>query len=438
MTIKTKIKEVPGFQFVADNMEFMSAAGRRRMMEQQWISNPDGLQREKEAVSAMLNTLSLADASQAVNTLRHQLMQLHDLHTTIQSLQSHIVLDEVELFELKNLSYIANIARHALEQLNLLTLFPIPDVQEVFHILDPDNTGIPNFYIYDSYDNRLAPLRKQLKQAEESEKAALIDLQNQYQHQVIDRLCDMLHPYAAKLSEVLETMAYIDFVMARAYLSKQWDLCPSKDYEGRYFIKGLFNPRLRLHNEEVGLRYQPIDIDLTECVTLVTGANMAGKTVLLKSVGLAQIMYQFGFPVPAADCCLPCFDDVVFCIGDEQNEMNGLSSFAAEITRISDVVGRSQSEVQALASLMHKRDSLTMITTHYGNLGISCRRLRVRGFVENMVDIPLTAQNINRFIDYSLIPDDSDEVPHEAIKIAEMLSCNPDLIASAKLFLQDA
>ena len=94
--------------------------------------------------------------------------------------------------------------------------------------------------------------------------------------------------------------------------------------------------------------------------------------------------------------------------------------------------------VQALASLMHKRDSLTMITTHYGNLGISCRRLRVRGFVENMVDIPLTAQNINRFIDYSLIPDDSDEVPHEAIKIAEMLSCHPDLIASAKLFLQDA
>ena len=459
MTIKTKIKEVPGFQFVADNMEFMSAAGRRRMMEQQWISNPDDLQREKVVVSAMLNTLSLADASQAVNTLRHQLMQLHDLHTTIQSLQSHIVLDEVELFELKNLSYIANIARQALDQLNLLALFPVPDVQEVFHILDPDNTGIPNFYIYDSYDNRLAPLRKQLKQAEESEKAALIDLQNQYQHQVIDRLCDMLHPYAAKLSEVLETMAYIDFVMARAYLSKQWDLRPSRDYEGRYFIKGLFNPRLRLHNEEVGLRYQPIDIDLTEGVTLVTGANMAGKTVLLKSVGLAQIMYQFGFPVPAADCCLPCFDDVVFCIGDEQNEMNGLSSFAAEITRISDVVGRSQSEhlmvlvdeparttnpvegkalVQALASLMHKRDSLTMITTHYGNLGISCRRLRVRGFVENMVDIPLTAQNINRFIDYSLIPDDSDEVPHEAIKIAEMLSCHPDLIASAKLFLQDA
>ena len=305
MTIKTKIKEVPGFQFVADNMEFMSAAGRRRMMEQQWISNPDGLQREKEAVSAMLNTLSLAEASQAVNTLRHQLMQLHDLHTTIQSLQSHIVLDEVELFELKNLSYIANIARQALDQLNLLALFPVPDVQEVFHILDPDNTGIPNFYIYDSYDNRLAPLRKQLKQAEESEKAALIDLQNQYQHQVIDRLCDMLHPYAANLSEVLETMAYIDFVMARAYLSKQWDLRPSKDYEGRYFIKGLFNHRLRLHNEEVGLRYQPIDIDLTEGVTLVTGANMAGKTVLLKSVGLAQIMYQFGFPVPAADCCLP-------------------------------------------------------------------------------------------------------------------------------------
>ena len=184
---------------------------------------------------------------------------------------------------------------------------------------------------------------------------------------------------------------------------------------------------------------------------------MAGKTVLLKSVGVAQLMYQFGFSIPAEQALLSQFDDVVFCIGDEQNEMNGLSSFAAEITRISDVIRRSQTEhllvlideparttnpiegkalVQAIANIMQSRNSTTLITTHYSQLGLSCRRLRVKGFVENMVDIPLNPNNINRFIDYSLVEDNSDEVPQEALRIAEMLNCEPEMISQARSFLK--
>ena len=183
---------------------------------------------------------------------------------------------------------------------------------------------------------------------------------------------------------------------------------------------------------------------------------MAGKTVLLKSIGVAQLMYQVGFPVPATSARMKAVDDVVFCIGDEQNEMNGLSSYAAEITRISDVMKRSESEhllvlideparttnpvegkalVQAITTIMHHMNSITMITTHYSQLGMECRRLRVKGFVEQMADMPLTAQTINRFIDYSLIADTSDEVPQEALRIAELLDCNPELIHQAKLFL---
>ena len=91
--------------------------------------------------------------------------------------------------------------------------------------------------------------------------------------------------------------------------------------------------------------------------------------------------------------------------------------------------------MQALATIMDSRDSVTLVTTHYSQLGLACRRLRVKGFVEELVDTPLTAENINRFIDYSLVEDDSDEVPHEALRIAEMLSCHPDLVSSARQFL---
>lgn len=49
-----------------------------------------------------------------------------------------------------------------------------------------------------------------------------------------------------------------------------------------------------------------------------------------------------------------------------------------------------------------------------------------------MADVPLTPQNINRFIDYSLAPDDSDDVPHEALRIAEILGCDEELIHLAQ------
>lgn len=453
--LKDKIKEVPGLMFVTDSMEFMSSAGRRRMLEQPWLNDAESLAHEQQAVQTILSAISNADYGKQVITLRHQLMQLHDIKTTLHSLASHTLLDEVELFEVKNLSYLCNVSRQALIEMNLLEVFPLPGLQEVFSLLDPDSTGIPNFYIYDSYDNRLAPLRHAMKTADEAQMAELLSEQNTIQQQVMEDLCDRLHPFAPMLESAMEGMAYIDFTMARAVLSQAWQL-QSPEAGGAMLLKGLCNPRLKQHNESVGLRYQPVDIELTHGVTLVTGANMAGKTVLLKSIGLAQLMYQFGFPVPAETCCLEPVDDVVFCIGDEQNEMNGLSSFASEITRISDVIYRSQTEhllvlideparttnpvegkalVQALATIMNPRRSVTIVTTHYSQLGVPCRRLRVKGFVESLVDKPLTAQNINRYIDYSLVADDSDEVPREALRIAEMLSCHPDLLAAARGFL---
>lgn len=455
--MQNKTKEVPALLYVAESMELMSAAGRRRMLEQPLLTDPSKLNREQQIVALLQERWADSSMIKPITLLRHQLMQLHDLHTTLKSLAAHTVLEEVELFEIKNLAYISGHARKALAELGMDNLIPIPDLQPVFDLLDPDKTGITSFYIYDSYDMRLGPLRKQMKGADDVKMSELLAVQNEIQLQVQTRLCDELQPYAESLSSALELMAYTDFAMARANLAREWGLVRPEDEGDSVYLYGLFNPRLRDHNEKHHLRYQPIEIELTQGVTFVTGANMAGKTVLLKSVGVAQLMYQFGFPVPAVSAHLEPVDDVVFCIGDEQNEMNGLSSYASEITRISDVIKRSKEEhllvlideparttnpiegkalVQSIATLMEERDSTTMITTHYSQLGIKCRRLRVKGFVDSLVDMPLSAQNINLFIDYSLVPDESDEVPHEALRIAEMLDCDVDLIATAKGFLE--
>ena len=63
---------------------------------------------------------------------------------------------------MKNLAQLTRTAKGAIEGLGLAEMLPLPCTDEVFDLLDPDRTGIANFYVYDSYDPRLAPLRREL------------------------------------------------------------------------------------------------------------------------------------------------------------------------------------------------------------------------------------------------------------------------------------
>ncbi len=457
MKIKELIKRDTGFQYVIDNMELMSSAGRRAMLDTILLTDRPRLEAEWNRLEAAIHATQDTDSKRSYNDLRHCLMQLHDLQGTLASLSAHTTLNEVELFEIKNLASINSKAREALVALRLDQAVCLPDLTEVFSLLDPDHTGIANFYIYDSYDERLAPLRHELKALQEHDGdvtriAQLLAEQNEVQQQVCLHLSDRLTYHHDALATALEQMAYADFLLAKANLSIRWSL--TRPVIGNRISHTLLvNPRLRDRNEQLGLRYQPVSLSVAPGVTLITGANMAGKTVLLKSIGTAQMMIQCGFYSPAQASETMLFSDIVSSIGDDQDEMNGLSSYASEIIKISDILRRSRTEqmlvlideparttnpiegkalVQALISLLQQTSSVSLVTTHYSGLGAACRRLRVRGFVEDMEHVPLTPQNINRFIDYSLTEDLSDNVPHEALRIAAILGCDPELITLAK------
>lgn len=460
MKIKELIKRDAGFLYVVDNMEFMSSAGRRMMLNSDMMTDPKALTTEWDRLNRVIEASQNDDNKKAYTDLRHCLMQLHDLKGTLASLAAHTTLDEVELFEIKNLAFLNSKAATALTSMHLDDVLPLPCLSEVASLLDPDHTGIANFYIYDSYDVRLASLRRELKVLQEHDGDALrisqlLSEQNDIQQQVCLRLSDLLSPHCQALTTALEQMAYTDYLLAKSDLALRWSLT-RPTLGDTVSHSQLFNPRLRDHNEQAGLRYQPVSLTASHGVTLITGANMAGKTVLLKSVGTAQMMIQCGFYAPSEASETMLFDDIVSSIGDDQDEMNGLSSYASEIVNISDILRRSHSErllilideparttnpvegkalVQALLTLLQQTSSVSLVTTHYSGLGTACRRLRVRGFMEDMVDIPLNPRNINRFIDYSLTEDQSDNVPHEALRIAEILGCDKDLTSLAKDFI---
>ena len=475
MNVRSKLKDEPGFQYVVDAVETMSPVGQRMLMEQQWLCSAEAIEREHDNIDMALRLLP----TRAFTTVRHQLMQLRDLSGTFRSLHSHVLLNEVELFEIKRFAQITLAAHKALQESgewrvesgekatanndlrsNSTLHSPLSTLMEAFDLLDPDGTGMAHFYIYDSYDARLAPLRKALK-ASGGEDADLFAQMQEVEKEVLARLSDQLVPFAPMLTQALNQMGYLDLLLAKAVLTNQWHLTRPTIHSSLSTLSNtlhaLFNPRLKAHCEAQGLRYQPVDISLREGVCLITGANMAGKTVLLKTVGIAQMMLQFGLFVPAQEAEMTLVDDVLFCIGDEQNEMNGLSSFASEIIKISDAVSRAEQQrllilideparttnplegkaiVQSLATLLQGQHSLSLITTHYSQLGLDCRRLRVRGFVETLSDQPLTPQNINRFMDYSLLEDNSDDVPQEALRIASILGCHPRLLDTARSFIE--
>ena len=468
MQLRDKITSDPGFQYIIDSLNIISAAGRRALMDTPLLSSQKDIETEFDNMQAVLEVASNTDNNHAIAEIKHFLMCLHDSQGTVANLSHHSVIGEVELFEVKNIAYTAAAVSKSAVSLGLDNIFDLPELSDIFALLDPDNTGLPHFYIYDSYHPQLAEIRKQMKieqaNSDNPESATryadLFSKHNEIQHLVETQLSQQLWDTAERLAIAVNRLAYIDILFAKVGLASAWNFVrPSISTNGSTIYKGLFNPRLLHRNQEQRLRYQPIDISISQGLCLITGANMAGKTVLLKTLGVAQLLAQFGMFVPAASASITLVDDIVFCIGDKQNEMNGLSSFASEIIKISNVVKQSATAkllilideparttnpvegkaiVQALSNLLAERISISLITTHYAQLGIPCRRLRIAGFREELANAAISPENINLFMDYSLVEDNSDTVPHEALRIATLLGCDTDLINLAEHHLNTA
>ncbi|MBR1799275.1 MAG: hypothetical protein IJ761_05185 [Bacteroidales bacterium] len=462
MEIKEIIKQDAGLKYVTDSMNLMSSAGRRLMLDTPFMTDNRAIEAEWDRMTRMQKALTDDTLRQPLVDLRHCLMQLHDCQGTLALLSNHTVLSEVDLFEVKLLSHLAIQATQATAPMGISDIITLPDTKPVFELLDPDKTGIAAFYIYDTYDPRLPSLRRELLALQTSGNdpvriGELIDQQNSIRQEVCKRLTDTLFAHCTMLSDALQQLAYADFLIAKAELSQQWHLVrPTLGNHVEY--KSLFYPRLKHHNEQASLRYQPVSVSIDRSVTLITGANMAGKTVLLKTLASAQLMAQCGWFVPAEQATIVAVECVVRSIGDDQNEMNGLSSFAAEIIKISDIVKQSREKrmlivideparttnpvegraiVQAIAETLSEANSFAVVTTHYSGIGNGCRRLRVKGFIEDMLTEPVSPQNISRFIDYSLVDDTADDAPHEALRIASLLGTDSRLLEAAQKHLDD-
>ena len=201
---------------------------------------------------------------------------------------------------------------------------------------------------------------------------------------ILQELSDLFRPHAAEIGNNAWIIGHLDLVRAKVcFMQETGAVVPDLSEEQDIQLLSVRHPLIEnaVAND---LHFGP---DLTEIV--ITGPNTGGKTIMLKTLGLAQIMAQSGLPILAdKGSRVGIFSQIFADIGDEQSIEQSLSTFSSHMTNIVSILEQVDSEslvlldelgagtdpqegaALAIAILedLRLRQIKTMATTHYPEL----------------------------------------------------------------------
>jgi DNA mismatch repair protein MutS2 len=223
---------------------------------------------------------------------------------------------------------------------------------------------------------------------------------------ILVELTERLRASLGPLRFAVETIAELDSAFARARFAREFDctlpqfaieksLAPSSSDQSSLEhpsleLKDARHPVLADTLRAHGRNVVPMTLAMggTKTVLVISGPNTGGKTVALKTVGLAVLSAQSGIPVAAETARLPLVDRVLVDIGDEQSIAADLSTFSAHVLNVRAMLeaatprslvlvdelgtGTAPEEGAALAVALldefRERGCLTLATTHHDRL----------------------------------------------------------------------
>ena len=185
------------------------------------------------------------------------------------------------------------------------------------------------------------------------EPVAIVELNNrlkvadlEIQHEIrriLEALSRDVAEAAPALRANLEILASLDVVSAKARLGVGYGGSPGVLVDDTFVdLREARHPLLMLRAQQEHFRVVPNDILLggdAARVLIVSGPNAGGKTVMLKTIGLAALMVRAGLLLPAAPGSrIGFFHDVLPDIGDRQSVMGDLSTFSAHLANLASIL----------------------------------------------------------------------------------------------------
>ncbi len=214
---------------------------------------------------------------------------------------------------------------------------------------------------------------------------------------VFDGLQEVVVSFVQLLGDLefyLGALGFADLARASGLTASLPEMVPA---QAPRVLHGFFNPLLLAH----GIEPVPCDIKLDRhCATvLVTGPNSGGKTRLLQSLGLAQILAQAGMFVPAKLAAITAVPGMVVSLLEETKADQREGRLGTELVRIRELFealpsgamvildelcsGTNPSEgeeiFELVVSMLAKLQPQVFITTHFLELAARLERENKQG-----------------------------------------------------------
>ena len=426
-----------------------------------------------------LNKLSLnyEEVKSDINAIRRIFMQMKDVRGSIKFGRDN-TLSDIELFEIKillmQLEKLKPVVERVSDELGLDGFF-IEPVSIAVDILDPDKRRIPTFSIYDEYSDTLKEIRKKKRDIElmmqgdealfdelKDERLSITAKEEKEERRIREELSIKLRPYFDTVINNINTVARLDLLIEKHRVSKLYPSCLPQITKDTLILKDTTNPYICDILESKRLKFTPISIEMGLGTTVLTGANMGGKSVTLKTVALNTYLALCGFFVYAVSASIPAFDEIIMISEESQSVAKGLSSFGAQIVELKNLLNEienkfvfaildefargtnpkeGESLVRGLVSLLNTKKTVSLLVTHFDHVaelskshyqvkglqGVSEERISSSLLTKSDDDAKITA--ISGFMNYGIFKVDKDaKPPKEALMICRLLGLQNELL----------
>ncbi|MCX7647940.1 MAG: hypothetical protein N2Z60_04955 [Elusimicrobiales bacterium] len=326
-----------------------------------------------------------------------------------------------------------------------------------------------NIEIYDSSKFVLKPKYpiEYIELIQKREK--ILSEEKKIEAEVIRKLIEKINRFKSEIYKSISAVLNLDIAVSSAELAVKYSLKrPQFGFKSIKVTEGFFIP-LKEELTKIGVNYVPLSFTFDNRINIIQGSNMGGKSVVLKTVGVLQLMAQCGFFVPAKEFKTQVFDSLYALTQDEITK--GLSNFAMEIydfirvyknieekkvliladefaktTNVSEAVSLINSIV---ADFSQRKNVFFFLATHFSGISDfnNLDFLRMKGFNKNKyqnfsderkeMDISDKIKIINKFMDYEIIRiKNSSSNLSDALEISKIIGLDKKLYENALKFLE--